>query len=54
MRNVSQGLRLGIMKRLGKELNTFTYHSEAILTLVELDQHIMPLYRLLQRVRLNE
>lgn len=40
------------MKRLGRELNTYTYHSEAILTLVELDQYIMPLYRLLHRARL--
>ena len=52
MENITQGLRLGIMKRLGRDLNTYTYHSEAILTLVELDNHIIPLYRLLQRARL--
>ena len=51
MRNVSQELRLGIMKRLGRELNTYTYHSEAIMIMVELDSHIMPLYRLLHRTR---
>ena len=52
MRKVTQELRLGVLNRLGRELNTYTYHSEAILTLVELDQHIMPLYRLLHRARL--
>lgn len=53
MRNVSQELRLEILKRLGRDLNTYRYHSEAMLIMVELDNHIPPLYRLLHRARLN-
>ena len=52
MKGISQELRLGIMKRLGRDLNIYAGQTEAAIILVELDNHILPLYRLLHKARL--
>ena len=53
MENITQELRLGILMRLGRDLNIYAGQTEALLIRVELDHHIIPLFRLLHRARLN-